>query len=188
MEKGTSTSTRRTTSRGGVTRTKVTAKKITATHTVSLKRGHRTISLSEITPSALYYTSGLDLVRIIRSGVPATTLVSIVHKMDIPKERLYESLRLPRSTMDRKIKNKSKLSVEHSERVIGLERLIGQVEAMVAESGNPEGFNASQWVGEWLEHPLQALGGAKPGDFMDTMEGQELISKLLAQSQSGAYA
>jgi uncharacterized protein (DUF2384 family) len=94
---------------------------------------------------------------------------------------------LPRATVVRKIKNGETLSPEQSERVIGLERLIGQVAVMVAESGDPAGFDAEQWVGEWLECPLPALGGAKPAEFMDTMEGQELVSKLLAQSQSGAY-
>ena len=59
---------------------------------------------------------------------------------------------------------------------------------MVAQSGDPAGFDPDRWVGEWLERPLPALGGAAPGEFMDTMEGQYLVSRLLAQSQSGAYA
>jgi hypothetical protein len=58
----------------------------------------------------------------------------------------------------------------------------------VRRPGLREGFDASRWVGEWLERPLPALGGAKPAEYMDTMEGQELISRLLAQAQSGAYA
>jgi len=141
-----------------------------------------------VTPRTLFLATGLERVEMIRRGVPATVLQQIVRKMDIPKERLYATLRLPRSTIDRKIRNNGTLSAEHSERVIGLERLIGQVEAMVAQSGNPQGFDANRWVGEWLERPLPALGGAKPADFMDTMEGQELVARLLAQSQSGAYA
>jgi putative toxin-antitoxin system antitoxin component (TIGR02293 family) len=148
----------------------------------------RTVAFKGIAPAALYRATGLERVQMIREGVPAIVLEKIVRKMDIPKERLYATLRLPRSTVDRKIRNKDTLSAEHSERVIGLERLIGQVEVMVAQSGNPEGFDADRWVGEWLERPLPALGGAKPADFMDTMEGQELVSRLLAQSQSGAYA
>jgi putative toxin-antitoxin system antitoxin component (TIGR02293 family) len=148
----------------------------------------RAVASRAVTPVALYRATGLERVQMIRKGVPATVLEKIVRRMDIPKEQLYTTLRLPRSTVDRKIRNNGTLSAEHSERVIGLERLIGQVEAMVAQSGNPAGFNANRWVGEWLERPLPALGGAKPADFMDTMEGQELVARLLAQSQSGAYA
>lgn len=44
------------------------------------------------------------------------------------------------------------------------------------------------WVGEWLERPSPALGGAKPADFMDTMEGQGLVTRLLLQSQVGVFA
>jgi uncharacterized protein (DUF2384 family) len=58
---------------------------------------------------------------------------------------------------------------------------------MLIESGHDEKFDASRWVGAWLERPLPALGGSKPADYMDTIEGQEFISRLLAQSQSGAY-
>jgi len=148
----------------------------------------RTVALKKIAPAALYRATGIERVQMIRDGVPAIVLEQIVRKMDIPKERLYTTLRLPRSTVDRKIRNNGTLSAEHSERVIGLERIIGQVEVMVAQSGNPQGFEAERWVGEWLDRPLPALGGAKPADFMDTMEGQELVARLLAQSQSGAYA
>jgi putative toxin-antitoxin system antitoxin component (TIGR02293 family) len=149
---------------------------------------HRRIALDVNAPESVYCATGLERVQMIREGVPAIVLEQIVRKMDIPKERLYATLRLPRSTVERKIRNQETLSAEHSERVIGLERLIGQVEVMVAQSGNPQGFDAERWVGVWLESPLPALGGAKPADFMDTMEGQDLVSRLLAQSQSGAYA
>lgn len=148
----------------------------------------RTAAFKALSPAALYRSTGLERVQMIREGVAAAALEQIVRNMGIPKDRLYGTLRLPRSTIDRKIRSNDALSAEHSERVIGLERLIGQVEVMVAQSGDPEGFDADRWVGAWLETPLPALGGAKPAEFMDTMEGQELVSRLLAQSQSGAYA
>ena len=36
--------------------------------------------------------------------------------------------------------------------------------------------------------PSPALGGDKPADYMDTIEGQRIVSNLLAMMQSGAYA
>jgi len=143
-----------------------------------------------LAPTAIYHATPHERVKMIRKGVPATCLVDIIREMDISKERLYTTLDLPRSTIDNNIRNKVTLSAAHSERVIGLERLIGQVAVMVEQSGNSRRFrfDAARWVGEWLERPLSALGGEKPANFMDTMEGQNLVSKLLAQSQSGAYA
>ena len=143
--------------------------------------------VDRLTPIELYGAPMLERVNMIREGVSANALVRISRGMQVPKERLYASLRLPRSTMDRKIRDNARLSPEHSEKLLGLERLIGQVERLVAESGNPQDFDAALWLGEWLNSPLPALDGASPGDYMDTMEGQELVATLLAQSQSGAY-
>lgn len=148
----------------------------------------RPISSKTIRPAAFYRATGLERVKMIREGVPAALLEAMVRDMGISKERLFSTLRLPRATVDRKIRNNATLSAEQSERVIGLERLIGQVEAMVTESGEAAGFDAARWVGAWLERSVPALDGLKPADFMDTMEGQEIVSRLLAQSQSGAYA
>lgn len=141
-----------------------------------------------LTASGLYYATELERVTIIRQGVPANILMQIGRAMDMSNDLLFATLALPRSTVVRKIQKNEALSAEQSERVVGLERLVGQVEAMVKQSGNPEGFDAGRWVGDWLQRPLPALGGKKPAEFMDTMEGQNLVARFLAQSQSGAYA
>ena len=66
--------------------------------------------------------------------------------------------------------------------------LVAQVQAMVAESGEPAGFDAAQWVAGWLHQGFPALDGKTPADFMHTAEGRQLVSQLLAQAQSGAFS
>ncbi|MFT4439255.1 MbcA/ParS/Xre antitoxin family protein [Caballeronia sp. 15715] len=66
--------------------------------------------------------------------------------------------------------------------------LVHQVQKMVTESGEPEGFEAGQWLAAWMERSVPALGGRRPVEYMDTVEGRALISQLLAMMQSGAYA
>jgi uncharacterized protein (DUF2384 family) len=80
------------------------------------------------------------------------------------------------------------LSPGESERIIGLTRIVGQLEALIQESGNPEGFDAAAWMSCWLNDPVPALGGMRPIDLMDTVEGRVLVSRTLAKLQSGAYA
>jgi uncharacterized protein (DUF2384 family) len=80
------------------------------------------------------------------------------------------------------------VSAEESERVIGLAKLVGQLEAMIQESGDLTGFDARAWMAGWLTEPLAAFGGARPADLIDTMEGQGLVSSALAKLQSGAYS
>jgi uncharacterized protein (DUF2384 family) len=124
----------------------------------------------------------------IKSGVAAIEVGEIARKMNEPKERLYKLLRLSRATVDRKVRANEKLSTDDSERVLGMSLLIGQVEAMVVESGDPTGFDAARWLARWLDQPLPALNDECPANYLDTIEGQKLVSHMLASMQSGAYA
>ncbi|WP_260431146.1 MbcA/ParS/Xre antitoxin family protein [Burkholderia stagnalis] len=58
---------------------------------------------------------------------------------------------------------------------------------MVEECGNPDGFDAKSWFKDWLHSPLSALGGGCPVDHLHTPEGVDLISRMLASAQTGAY-
>lgn len=124
----------------------------------------------------------------IRSGIPASIVGELSSTMGMSKELLLGSLGLSRATISRKEKDETALSKDESERVLGIATLIGKVQAMVEESGDPTGFNAAHWVADWLAKPLPALGGATPASYMDTFEGQKLVTELLSMSQSGAYA
>jgi putative toxin-antitoxin system antitoxin component (TIGR02293 family) len=97
-------------------------------------------------------------------------------------------LGMARATIKRKQREGKRLSQDESERIVGIARLVGQVEQMVRESGDSEGFDAGPWVAAWLDRPLPALGGAQPGTLMDTAEGRQIVSDLLAQIQSGTFA
>ncbi|WP_425547924.1 type II RES/Xre toxin-antitoxin system antitoxin [Actimicrobium antarcticum] len=124
----------------------------------------------------------------IRKGIPASMVSSLSAKMGMSKESLLSSLGLSRATISRKEKDATVLSKDESERVLGVETLIGMAQAMVEQSGDPAGFDAARWLSGWLTKPLPALAGATPASYMDTFEGQKLVAELLSMSQSGAYA
>ena len=130
----------------------------------------------------------LARVQIIKAGLPAIFLDQLSREMNMPKERLLPALGIAQATVSRKVRESKPLSSDDSERALGMARLVGQVEAMVQESGDPENFKAAEWVAQWLEEPLAALGGQRPADLMDTAEGQAIVSNVLARMQSGAYA
>lgn len=137
---------------------------------------------------AYFRANPLDRIAIIRGRVPATYLIALCQSMRIPREQLYGTLHLARATVDRKIQKRQRLSQEDSERILALVRLIGQVDSIVQESGDPDGFDAARWTAQWLQRPHAALGGRAPGELLDTADGRALVSDLLAQQQSGAYA
>lgn len=140
------------------------------------------------TYQALSDFSRTDRIDLVKQGVPARLLTTLVDDMQTTQERLYGWLGIARATANRKVKADSLLNRDESERTLGLARLIGQVETVVAESGNPEGFAAAPWLAGWLQRPNAALGGRPPGDFIDTADGRALVSGLIAQMQTGAYA
>lgn len=136
----------------------------------------------------MYRADPMERIRIVKHGMPARTVEAIAKRMAVPKERLVATLGLARATVDRKARDNKPLSTDDSARVLGMARLVGQVQEIVAESGDPVGFDAASWVAQWLQSPLPALGGKRPAEFMDTADGQSLVSTMVARMQTGAYA
>lgn len=136
----------------------------------------------------LYKAPVLTQVAWVKSGVGARDAKLILGQLRVPQGEALTALQIPVATVNRKAKTNASLSPAEGERVLGVGRLLGQLQTMVRESGNPEGFDASAWLSNWISGPVPALGGARPLDLMDTMTGQALVSQLLSQMQSGAYA
>jgi putative toxin-antitoxin system antitoxin component (TIGR02293 family) len=136
----------------------------------------------------LYRAAPIDRIKRVKAGVSAAEAKAILSDLAIPSARISAVLGIPLSTLNRKAKVAQKLSTDEGERVLGLAKLVGQVQAMVEDSGDPKGFDARAWTAQWLNAPLPALGGVRPIDLMDTMEGQSLVSDTLSRIQSGTYA
>lgn len=133
----------------------------------------------------------LERVALLHAGVPADLIRLLVEAMGISREQLYETVGLARSTGDRKLNKGQPLEVGQGEALLETARLIGQLQRMVDESGAPdlpEDFSAARWLADWLSDPLPALGGRVPAELMDTAEGRAVVSRLLLQMQTGAYA
>ena len=136
-----------------------------------------------------YHLSALERVRLVKQGVPARTVQEMSAAMGLPRDQLMRVVGLARSTVERKIAARGLLSAGESERLMGLSRLIGQVDAMVTESGQrPADFDAARWFAAWMGQPVAALGGLCPQELLDTADGREVLATLLLQMQSGAYA
>lgn len=124
----------------------------------------------------------------VRRGIPAAAAKRLFAELPIGQGIAFKALNLSTATINRKAKDGATLSPEESERVVGFAKLVGQLEAMIQDSGDASDFDARAWMARWLTEPLPAFGGARPADLMDTMEGQGLVSDALAVIQSGAYA
>lgn len=129
-----------------------------------------------------------ERIAMVRAGVPASVVGRLAGVMDVSKEWLYEAVGVPRSTGDAKARAGQPLGQDHSDRVLGLALMIGQVERIVQESGETDGFDAARWLASWLDRPHPALSGQKPAELLDATEGRAAVSALIGRMQSGAYA
>jgi len=124
----------------------------------------------------------------IRRGIPASSVATLASRLGKSKAYVVSMLGLSGSSIRRKEREGVALSSNETERLLGVEILIATVQTLVEQSGNPVDFNASHWVSDWLSRPLPALAGATPASYMDTFEGQKIVTQLVTLSQSGAYA
>lgn len=65
--------------------------------------------------------------------------------------------------------------------------LLDFVEQMVHRSGQGGDFDSSQWLVDWLDKPLPALGWRKPVQVLLEPGGFEAVRAILARMESGAY-
>ncbi|UPG90124.1 DUF2384 domain-containing protein [Luteibacter aegosomaticola] len=127
----------------------------------------------------------------VRKGLSPAFVKQMAHDLAIDQSVLTDSMGIARSTFTRKAKNHEALSSGESAVALGLARIVGEIERILAESGDPEqlkDFDTAEWVGVWLREPVAALGGHPPLDFMDNPYGQETVLQLVGQMQSGAFA
>ncbi|HTI01026.1 MAG TPA: antitoxin Xre/MbcA/ParS toxin-binding domain-containing protein [Acidisoma sp.] len=134
----------------------------------------------------LYRADPLARISVARAGLPAVEAKALLDDLGLSQDAGLRALNLSVATTNKKAKAGERLAPDESERVMGLARMMGQMEAMLG--GGAQGFDTHAWLGRWLMEPLPALGHRRPAELLDTMEGQALVSQALARIESGAYA
>ncbi|MDP3492588.1 MAG: DUF2384 domain-containing protein [Hyphomonadaceae bacterium] len=136
----------------------------------------------------VFRATPVERIKMIKDGVQATAAKRILSDLAFGQAAAFHALKLSAATVNRKAAEGKTLSPDESERVLGMAKLIGQLQSMIQESATPSDFDATAWLSRWLQEPVPALGGVRPVDLMDTMEGQTLVANTLEKVQSGAYA
>jgi uncharacterized protein (DUF2384 family) len=133
--------------------------------------------------------SPLAVMELERHGVPAKIMGDLARRMELPVARLFEIVKIPRSTALRKVAASTCIDGSAGLTIIGIIRLLGIARRIVDESA-PESerdFDTIKWFAQWIEQPQPALGGSSPAEFLDTPTGISMIAQMLGAMQSGAY-
>ena len=88
-------------------------------------------------------------------------------------------LNLSESTFQRRVKNKSLLSVGESEKVVDFSKIIAK---------GVDVFEDESDFKTWLESPVLALGNKKPIDLLVSSIGREEVLNVLFRIEHGIFS
>lgn len=121
--------------------------------------------------------SDMDLIKIVRQGLPSEGITILSDKFGISPGELSKYLHVSHKTLQR-YKGKA-LDVKISERLLSL--------ALVYSKG-VEVFGSEENSVSWFQSPVCSLGNARPLDYLDTIVGAEMIITLLGRIEHGVYS
>lgn len=139
--------------------------------------------------SNLHVAEPMQIVETERRGIASVFVKDLSKRMQIPAQRMFDILGIPKATAERKVAAGELLSGSGAIAALGMARLLGIAQEMVEQSTAPEAkdFDAAKWLGQWIEQAQPALGGRKPAELIETPTGVDVVAKLLGAIQSGAY-
>ncbi len=131
----------------------------------------------------------LTLIETERKGVAGVFVKDLSKRMQIPAQRMFDILGVPKATAEKKVAAGELLTGNGGRAALGVARLLGIAKEIVENSTAPEArdFDSTKWLGQWLEKKQPALGGRRPSELIDTPTGLDVVAKLLGSIESGAY-
>ncbi len=122
-------------------------------------------------------TAGMDLVRLVRHGLPVETAQFILNSGRLTLAEL-DRIVLPRKTLANRRKLGT-LTPEQSDRLVRVARVLAAAE---------ETFGSLEKAGAWLRRPAGPLVGECPLELLDTDEGARAVETLLGRIAHGIAA
>ncbi len=136
---------------------------------------------SNFKASKIYtWSTNLDKVKIIRSGVPYDSIEVISKRINVPIKDVLHIFDLPQTTYNKKIREKSLLNGRDSEVVLLLIELF--------DFGVEVFNNEEKKFQNWIKKPNIALGGNTPESFLDSITGIQEVKFCLNRIEFGNFA
>lgn len=120
-----------------------------------------------------------DLARLIREGLPASSVVALAEKLQIGNSTLSRKLGIPQRTLTRRLSHKSLLTSAESDRTVRVARVYANAVDMIGDE---------EKALEWLRTPNRALDGERPLDQLDTDVGAQMVDDILGRIAYGVYS
>jgi putative toxin-antitoxin system antitoxin component (TIGR02293 family) len=122
--------------------------------------------------------SSVDWVGMIRAGIPAAAVESVLSTMHVSQTELAQALGIPQRTLARR-KREGILNSEESSKLLRLARVVSRAS---------EVFDDPAAAVDWLKSPNAALRGNAPLSLLDTDIGAESALDTLGRIEHGVFA
>lgn len=122
--------------------------------------------------------SALDWVGVVRDGIPAVAIESILRAVHLSQTELAVALAIPERTLARR-KREGVLNSEESSKLLRLARVVSRASEVFDDSGAAL---------DWLKAPNAALGGNAPLTLLDTDVGAQSVLDTLGRIEHGVFA
>jgi len=122
--------------------------------------------------------STLDWIEIIRQGLPAAAVESMLKAIQLSQSDLARALDIPERTLARR-KREGVLNREESAKLLRLARVVGRAN---------EVFEKPEAAVHWLKAGNASLGGQTPLSLLDTDIGAENVFDTLGRIEHGVFA
>jgi putative toxin-antitoxin system antitoxin component (TIGR02293 family) len=134
---------------------------------------------SASTGPAAFKGNTFEVIANMRNGTPARALPAVALNLGLSQEKLFDLLRLPKSTVKGRISADGKLSPTEQDRLYRAEKVL---ERAVQVLEDQEAAKA------WLKRGNRSLGGEIPLSLLDTEVGYELVLDTLGRIEYGVIS
>lgn len=118
-----------------------------------------------------------DLISVVRAGIPAISIRSLADKTQTPIGVVGEIVRIEKSTLMRRLREKRRLKPDESDRVLRFARTFALAQGALGHRAHA-----------WLNMENRALGGAKPIELLDTDSGAREVENVLGRIEHGVFS
>jgi putative toxin-antitoxin system antitoxin component (TIGR02293 family) len=143
------------------------------------KPGYRSVVQASGKGALSFKGDTSEMIKAMRMGTPASVVPDLAIRFGMSQDRLFEVLRLPRSTMKGRINKNEMLSASEQDRMYRADRVWSRAVAVLEDEGAAR---------SWLGQNNRSLGGEAPLSLLDTEVGYELVLDTLGRIEYGVVS
>jgi putative toxin-antitoxin system antitoxin component (TIGR02293 family) len=115
----------------------------------------------------------------VRKGLPSNYIAEMSKALAMPRANFLDSLQLPRSTIEARIKNNTPLTPSEGDAVLRAAKALAKAVDVFEDHAAAAG---------WIKREIRSLGGVTPVSLMDTDSGFALVMNTLGRIEHGVVA